>query len=155
MTLARSLDAARFDLRFACLRKWGPFVDELSERRIPLVEYPVSRASTVVQIAALTYSFPAAFIAVPADGRPIQLTLRRHGGLIRFAEGQRGWLSGNGVSAPSNVLFFPEPGGRFNGALFVEPGAYVVCRHRSLDDRCHRISILPGSEQTVDFSAHE
>jgi hypothetical protein len=33
MTLARSLDAARFDLRFACLRKWGPFVDELNEAR--------------------------------------------------------------------------------------------------------------------------
>jgi hypothetical protein len=118
-------------------------------------EHPVSRASTVVQIAVLTYSFPAAFIAVSADGRPIQLTLRRHGGLIRFAGGQRGWLSGNGVSAPSNVLFFPEPGGRFNGAFFVEPGAYVVCRHRSLDDSCRRISILPGSEHTVDFSAPE
>ncbi|HYE86554.1 MAG TPA: glycosyltransferase [Vicinamibacterales bacterium] len=39
MTLSRALDAARFDLRFACLRKWGPFVEELRDRQIPLVEY--------------------------------------------------------------------------------------------------------------------
>jgi glycosyltransferase involved in cell wall biosynthesis len=42
MTLARSLDADRFDVRFACLRQWGPFVDELSQRGIPLREYPVT-----------------------------------------------------------------------------------------------------------------
>ena len=41
MTLARALDD-RFDVRFACLRRWGPFVDELSERGIPLNEYPVT-----------------------------------------------------------------------------------------------------------------
>lgn len=81
MTLARSLDAARFDLRFACLRKWGPFVDELSERRIPLVEYPVATfrsLKAVVQQARLardikrhavdivhTYSFYGNVFAVP------------------------------------------------------------------------------------------
>ena len=42
MTLARSLDADRFDVRFACLRQWGPFVDELSQRGVPLREYPVT-----------------------------------------------------------------------------------------------------------------
>jgi glycosyltransferase involved in cell wall biosynthesis len=42
MTLSRALDAARFDVRFACLRKWGPFVDELRERQIPLVEYQLA-----------------------------------------------------------------------------------------------------------------
>lgn len=42
MTLARSLDPDRFALRFACLRKWGPFVDELSAREIPLQEYGVT-----------------------------------------------------------------------------------------------------------------
>ena len=41
MTLARSLDD-RFDIRFGCLRRWGPFVDELSERGIPLKEYRVT-----------------------------------------------------------------------------------------------------------------
>jgi glycosyltransferase involved in cell wall biosynthesis len=42
MTLARALEPDRFDLRFACLRRWGPFVDELAERRIPLQEYRVT-----------------------------------------------------------------------------------------------------------------
>ena len=42
MTLARALDPDRFDLRFACLRQWGPFVDELSQRGIPLQEYRVT-----------------------------------------------------------------------------------------------------------------
>ena len=41
MTLARSLDE-RFNVRFACLRRWGPFADELSDRGIPLEEYRVS-----------------------------------------------------------------------------------------------------------------
>jgi glycosyltransferase involved in cell wall biosynthesis len=42
MTLSRALDPRRFDVRFACLRRWGPFVDELEERGIPLDEYRVS-----------------------------------------------------------------------------------------------------------------
>jgi glycosyltransferase involved in cell wall biosynthesis len=41
MTLARQLDPTRFDVEFACLRRWGPFVDELVQRNIPLTEYPV------------------------------------------------------------------------------------------------------------------
>jgi glycosyltransferase involved in cell wall biosynthesis len=41
MTLARQLDPSRFDIEFACLRKWGPFVQELTDRQMPLVEYPV------------------------------------------------------------------------------------------------------------------
>ena len=41
MTLARSLDH-RFEVRFACLRRRGPFVDELSALGIPLDEYRVA-----------------------------------------------------------------------------------------------------------------
>jgi glycosyltransferase involved in cell wall biosynthesis len=41
MTLARQLDPSRFELEFACLRRWGPFVQEVTDRQIPLVEYPV------------------------------------------------------------------------------------------------------------------
>ena len=47
MTLARALDPDRFDLRFACLRQWGPFVDELSQRGIPLQEYRVTTFRSV------------------------------------------------------------------------------------------------------------
>jgi len=32
MTLARMLDRVRFDVEFACLRRWGGFVDELLAR---------------------------------------------------------------------------------------------------------------------------
>src|SRR5215510_13772501 len=42
MTLGRSLDRDRFDLEFACLRKWGGFVHEIDERRIPLLEYDLA-----------------------------------------------------------------------------------------------------------------
>ena len=42
MTLARELDRTRFDIEFACLRRWGPFIEELEARHIPLTEYQVS-----------------------------------------------------------------------------------------------------------------
>ncbi|HYB95944.1 MAG TPA: glycosyltransferase [Vicinamibacterales bacterium] len=81
MTLARSLDSARFDLQFACLRKWGPFVAELAELKIPLVEYRVATfrsLNALVQQARLarhvrqhavqivhTYSFYGNVFAIP------------------------------------------------------------------------------------------
>jgi len=51
MALSRRLDPARFALEFACLRRWGPFVEELVERRIPLAEY---RVATFRSVRALT-----------------------------------------------------------------------------------------------------
>jgi len=51
MTLSRRLDPARFDLEFACLRRWGPFVQELADRRIPLSEYQVTTFRSVQALA--------------------------------------------------------------------------------------------------------
>jgi glycosyltransferase involved in cell wall biosynthesis len=51
MTLGRLLDRTRFDLEFACLRKWGPFVKELADQRIPLQEYQVSTFRSVQAVA--------------------------------------------------------------------------------------------------------
>jgi glycosyltransferase involved in cell wall biosynthesis len=51
MTLARMLDRVRFDVEFACLRRWGGFVDELLARNIPLTEYPVSTFRSLAAIA--------------------------------------------------------------------------------------------------------
>jgi len=51
MALARTLDRTRFDVEFACLRRWGGFVDELLARNIPLTEYPVSTFRSVAAIA--------------------------------------------------------------------------------------------------------
>jgi L-malate glycosyltransferase len=39
--LARHIDRKRFDLQFACLRKWGFYLDEIEARQIPVTEYPV------------------------------------------------------------------------------------------------------------------
>jgi L-malate glycosyltransferase len=47
MTLGRSLDSSRFDLEFACLRRWGGFVDEIDQRRIPLLECDISSFRSV------------------------------------------------------------------------------------------------------------
>ena len=51
MTLARTLDRVRFDLEFACLRRWGGFVDELVARDIPLTEYPVPTFRSLAALA--------------------------------------------------------------------------------------------------------
>ena len=51
MTLSRRLDPARFTLEFACLRRWGPFVQELADRQIPLSEYRVATFRSVQAIA--------------------------------------------------------------------------------------------------------
>jgi L-malate glycosyltransferase len=51
MTLARMLDRMRFDVEFACLRRWGGFVDELLARNIPLTEYPVSTFRSLAAVA--------------------------------------------------------------------------------------------------------
>ena len=47
MTLCREIDKSRFEVEFACLRRWGGFVDELVARGIPLDEYRVSTFRSV------------------------------------------------------------------------------------------------------------
>jgi len=51
MTLGRLLDRSRFDLTFACLRRWGPFVEELGQLGIPLREYRVATFRSVHALA--------------------------------------------------------------------------------------------------------
>jgi L-malate glycosyltransferase len=51
MTLSRQLDRSRFDLEFACLRRWGGFVKELAQLQIPLAEYPVTTFRSVQALA--------------------------------------------------------------------------------------------------------
>ena len=47
MALSRRLDPSRFTLEFACLRRWGPFVQEIVDRRIPLSVYDVTTFRSV------------------------------------------------------------------------------------------------------------
>jgi glycosyltransferase involved in cell wall biosynthesis len=51
MTLGRLLDRSRFELEFACLRRWGPFVKELAQLQIPLEEYQVATFRSVQALA--------------------------------------------------------------------------------------------------------
>ena len=51
MTLGRLIDRSRFDVAFACLRRWGPFVDELGQLGIPLEEYQVATFRSVHALA--------------------------------------------------------------------------------------------------------
>ena len=51
MTLSRRLDPARFDVEFACLRRWGPYVQELADRQVPLAEYQVRTFRSVQALA--------------------------------------------------------------------------------------------------------
>jgi glycosyltransferase involved in cell wall biosynthesis len=41
LNLARHLDRTRFDLRMACFRRWGQFLEEVNELQIPIDEYNV------------------------------------------------------------------------------------------------------------------
>jgi L-malate glycosyltransferase len=42
MTLCRSLEPSQFNLELACLRRVGPYVQEVAARRIPLTEYRIA-----------------------------------------------------------------------------------------------------------------
>lgn len=41
VNLATRLDRSRFELSFACLRRWGHLLQELEEQRFPVAEYPL------------------------------------------------------------------------------------------------------------------
>src|SRR5256885_5997787 len=51
MALGRSLNPRRFELEFACLRRWGAFAHELDERQIPLLEYDIATFRSVRAVA--------------------------------------------------------------------------------------------------------
>jgi glycosyltransferase involved in cell wall biosynthesis len=39
LNLVRRLDRTRYDLQFVCLRKWGHYLEEVEQRKIPITEY--------------------------------------------------------------------------------------------------------------------
>ncbi len=43
LNLARALDPARFELRFGCFRRWGEFLGEVTDLRVPVTEYPIRK----------------------------------------------------------------------------------------------------------------
>ncbi len=42
MNLGLTLDPSSFEVRFACLRRWGELLNEIEARRIPLAEYNIN-----------------------------------------------------------------------------------------------------------------
>lgn len=53
ITLARSLHEQGFSLEVACLRRIGPFVKELSDRGIPLSDYPIPGFCSFAAVAQM------------------------------------------------------------------------------------------------------
>jgi glycosyltransferase involved in cell wall biosynthesis len=43
VNLGLALDERRFALEYACIRRWGYFLDELVRRQVPVAEYPIRR----------------------------------------------------------------------------------------------------------------
>lgn len=43
MNLGKALDPVRFQLHLACLRRWGPFMEEAEALGAPIAEYPLTR----------------------------------------------------------------------------------------------------------------
>jgi glycosyltransferase involved in cell wall biosynthesis len=42
LALGHGLDTDRFDVEYACLRRFGPFIEAIESRQIPLTEYPIN-----------------------------------------------------------------------------------------------------------------
>lgn len=82
VNLTRNIDRERYDLRFACLRKWGPFLKEIEQRDIPVEEFGITslyKPHTLRQLFRLarymrkhriqiahSYNFYANMLTVPA-----------------------------------------------------------------------------------------
>lgn len=82
MNLTRNLNRERYDISFACLRKYGQFLGELEEMQIPVTEFPIDslyKPNTFRQMLRLSqhirkqriqivhsYNFYANMFAIPA-----------------------------------------------------------------------------------------
>jgi L-malate glycosyltransferase len=100
VNLIRMLDRTRFAPTFGCLRRWGHFLGDIEQQRIPVAEYPISRLympSTFRQQLRLardmrrdgiqifhSYNFYANVFAIPAArmaGIPVVIASIRDTGL--------------------------------------------------------------------------
>lgn len=100
VNLVRNLDRSRFDPSFACLKRWGHFLDAIEQQRIPIAEYRIRnlyKPSTFrqqlrfvrdmkreqIQIVH-SYNFYANVFAVPAArfaGAPVVIASIRDTGM--------------------------------------------------------------------------
>lgn len=100
VNLIRMIDRSRFSPTFGCLKKWGHFLGDIEQQRIPVAEYPISKLympGTLRQQLRLahdmkrdgiqvfhSYNFYANVFAVPAArfaGVPVVIASIRDTGL--------------------------------------------------------------------------
>jgi len=100
VNLVRNLDRSRFEPSFACLKRWGHFLDDIEQQRIPIAEYRIRKLykpSTFQQQLRFTrdirreqiqivhsYNFYANVFAVPAArfaGVPVVIASIRDTGM--------------------------------------------------------------------------
>lgn len=116
-------------------------------------EHSVNASIPTVKLVILTYSYPSAMVTIPATGEPVTLRLQPAGGLLRIRGVPTAMVSSRETAAPIQVFFFPEPFGRFNGAIYLEPGNYQVCPPAQERLACRDVVINGGAEQIIDFKA--
>lgn len=118
--------------------------------------YKAPGGTQEVWIVVLTYSYPATllrFVTPPADAT---ITLQPQGGILRVEkDNMLTYVSTGGAVASWNLFFFPEPFGRFNGGIYVEPGTYTVCRRASGDSQCRELTVTPNSDTMIRFAGKE
>ncbi len=112
----------------------------------------IRRGATVMQVAVLTYTNPAAFFSSPVSSGPLRIQLRSDGAMLRIPGARIAYITSGGVTVPITALAFPEA--RFGG-LFIEAGAYRICPSRSQDSSCRDIVLNPGTAQDVNLSVAE
>ncbi len=118
-----------------------------------LFRYSVPAGVDLAQLVVLTYGYPSALVRIPMEGRvrePIAIRLQRAGGLLRV-KGRTAYVLRDGMVVPFNAFFFPEPFGRFEGAIYLEPGSYTICPRPLRDTACRDIVITPHGESFVEF----
>jgi hypothetical protein len=120
--------------------------------------YAVPADAPAVDMLVRTYAYPTRLLSIPvaALAEPIVIRLQPQGGLLLVRGSRTTMLLTTEIRAPFWMLFFPEPFGRFNGAVHLEPGPYIVCPSPQSDvSICKRVWIASGTESFVDFTNME
>lgn len=105
-----------------------------------------------VHLVVLTYEYPASLLTVAAaGGRPIDITLAPAGSLLRVRGAGSSAYVRSGPSVMSIYAFYyPEPRGRFDGAVYLAPGRYLICPSATSSD-CKPVILGVGGEEVVVF----
>lgn len=133
-------------------RAWRRVVTDVAGR----FEYPLAAGIGHVSLVVLTYAYPSAIARIPADAPPqITIILKPEGGILRIRNGQLPYVQAREVVASIRAFYFPDPFGRFNGGIHLEPGTYLVCPDRGVESACRTVTIAPAADLSVDFKPQD